>query len=381
MIEVDEEGREGPDGNDARLPQTATGDHLAYVIYTSGSTGRPKGVACHQRGLANLAVSQIRALGVTPGSRVLQFASISFDAAVSEIAMALGSGATLLLEPREATLPGEPLLATLASLAVTHVTLVPSVLSLLPAATLPALSTLIVAGEACPAELVQQWAPGRRFFNAYGPSEVTVCATLHECRDVRTRPAIGRPMANMEVYILDPQLSLVPPGGVGELCIGGTGVARGYLHNPPATAERFVPHPYGQAGERLYRSGDLARFLPDGTIDFEGRADTQVKIRGFRIELEEIEQALLRHPGVREAAVVGAGRYAWTETPRRVRGAGCGHERATHRRGPSRSPAGSPARLHGARSVCRAARAAENVEAHDCEAAAAAAGRRDRHGA
>ena len=304
VIEVDEEGRDGPDGNDARLPQTATGDHLAYVIYTSGSTGRPKGVACHQRGLANLAVSQVRALGVTPGSRVLQFASISFDAAVSEIAMALGSGATLLLEPREATLPGEVLLGTLASLAVTHVTLVPSVLSLLPAATLPALSTLIVAGEACPAELVQQWAPGRRFFNAYGPSEVTVCATLHECRDVRTRPAIGRPMANMEVYILDPQLSLVPPGGVGELCIGGTGVARGYLHNPPATAERFVPHPYGQAGERLYRSGDLARFLPDGTIDFEGRADTQVKIRGFRIELEEIEQALLHHPGVREAAVV-----------------------------------------------------------------------------
>ena len=254
--------------------------------------------------MALYATAQIRAFGVTAGSRVLQFASISFDAAISEIAMALGSGATLLLEPRQATLPGEPLLDTLARLAVTHVTLVPSVLSLLPAAALPALSTLIVAGEACPAELVQQWAPGRRFFNAYGPSEVTVCATLHECRDVRKRPAIGRPLANMEVYILDAHLSLVPPGGVGELCVGGTGVARGYLHNPPVTAERFVPHPYGGAGDRLYRTGDLARFLPDGTIDFEGRADTQIKIRGFRIELEEIEHALLQHPAVREAALV-----------------------------------------------------------------------------
>jgi amino acid adenylation domain-containing protein len=286
-----------------RLTLGMTGRELAYIIYTSGSTGRPKGVACEHRGLVNLATAQIELFGVTAASRVLQFATFTFDASVSEIAMALGCGATLIMARRESLFPGEALGAFLDQQRITHVTLVPSVLSLLPMASHPSLETLVVAGEACPSQLVDAWAPGRRFINAYGPTEITVCATAHIC-EPGARPMIGRPMFGMETYILDEQLSPVPPGVTGELCIGGIGVARGYVENPEATTAKFIAHPFSDApGARLYRSGDLARWMPDGTIDYEGRADTQIKLRGFRIELEEIERALTDHPKVYEAAV------------------------------------------------------------------------------
>ncbi|HEX7139262.1 MAG TPA: amino acid adenylation domain-containing protein, partial [Vicinamibacterales bacterium] len=291
------------DEPDARLAERPGGEQLAYVIYTSGSTGRPKGVACEDYGLANLAAAQIELFGVTAASRVLQFAAFTFDASISEIAMALGCGATLVMAERDSHFPGEALGAFLDQARITHVTLVPSVLSLLPPASHPSLETLVVAGEACPSPLVDAWAPRIRFINAYGPTEVTVCATAHVC-ERGARPLIGRPIAGKETYILDESLSPVPPGVTGELFIGGIGVARGYAGKPEATAEKFVPHPFnGAHGARLYRSGDRARWMPDGTIDFEGRADTQVKLRGFRIELEEIEGALASHPNVREAAV------------------------------------------------------------------------------
>ena len=291
------------DEPETRLENRADGAALAYVIYTSGSTGRPKGVACEHRGLVNLAAGQIDVFGVKADSRVLQFANFTFDASVSEIAMALGCGATLVMARRDSLFPGDVLDAFLDHQRISHVTLVPSVLSLLPPAAHPFLKTLVVAGEACPTQLVDQWAPGRRFVNGYGPTEVTVCATTHRC-EPGARLVIGRPLPGMATYILDEHLQPVPPGVTGELCIGGIGVARGYVGNPEATAAKFVPHPFSAArGARLYRSGDLARWMPDGTIDYEGRADTQIKLRGFRIELEEIERALARHPDVDEVAV------------------------------------------------------------------------------
>jgi amino acid adenylation domain-containing protein len=280
-------------------------DNLAYVIYTSGSTGTPKGIACHQRGLANLAAAQIKAFGVKADSRVLQFASFGFDASVSEIAVALAAGAALILAKREMLFPGDTLAQFLDSERISHVTLVPSVLAMLPCTTLPALETIVSAGEACPGELANRWSNTRTFLNAYGPSEITVCATIGRCAHGDPQPSIGRPMANMEVFVLDPGMRLVAPNTEGELYIGGVGVARGYLSNPGATAERFVPHPFAATpGQRLYRTGDRARLRKNGSLDFVGRADTQVKMRGLRIELGEIEAALRRAPQVGDVAVL-----------------------------------------------------------------------------
>jgi amino acid adenylation domain-containing protein len=281
-------------------------DQLAYLVYTSGSTGQPKGVQIERRGLANLGLAQSRAFDVGPGARVLQFASPSFDAAVSEIAMALGGfGATLCLATREALAPGPALAATIGRLQITHLTLPPSVLAVLPANALDGVRSLIVAGEPCPAQLARDWSRGRRLFNAYGPSESTVCATWGEHRGEAGAPPIGTPLANMRVYVLDQGLEPCPVGVTGELCIGGLGIARGYANRPGQTAERFVPDPHGETpGARLYRSGDLARYRQDGTIEFVGRGDDQVKIRGVRIEPGEIEAALAEHPSVSQAVVV-----------------------------------------------------------------------------
>ncbi len=281
-------------------------DALAYVIYTSGSTGLPKGVALAHRGLANLIEQQARGFGVEADSRVLQFASPSFDAAVSEIGMAFLAGAALCLPvSREEILPGPGLLQLLRESGITHVTLPPSVLAALPPEELPALRTLIAAGEACSAEIVRRWAPGRRFLNAYGPTEVTVCATFGEVPATAARPTIGRPLPNAGVHVLDRDLHPVPVGVAGELHVAGVGLARGYLGRPDLTASRFLPSPFaGEPGARLYATGDLARFRADGELEFLGRIDQQVKIRGFRIEPGEIEATLAAYPGVREAAVV-----------------------------------------------------------------------------
>jgi amino acid adenylation domain-containing protein len=280
-------------------------DNSAYVIYTSGSTGRPKGVVVTHRGLRNLAQAQAPAFGGRPDSRVLQFASISFDASVWEIFGALLIGAKLCLARQDALLPGPALIRLLREQAITTVTLSPSVLAVLPADELPGLRTLITAGEACSADLVMNWAGGRRFFNAYGPTEGTVCATVGQCVDEQRRPSIGRPVANTQIYLLDRHLQPVPVAGPGQLCIGGASLARGYLHRPDITAEKFIPHPFSQKpGARLYQTGDLARYRPDGQIEFLGRIDHQVKIRGFRIELGEIEAVLGQHAGVREARVL-----------------------------------------------------------------------------
>ncbi|HEV7474838.1 MAG TPA: amino acid adenylation domain-containing protein [Pyrinomonadaceae bacterium] len=288
------------------LHPPVTPNNLAYVIYTSGSTGQPKGVLVQHQGVPNLAMAQAEAFEVSAESRVLQFASISFDATVSEIFKTLLAGATLCLGTGESLLPVGPLLNLLRTQAITTVTLPPSVWAVLPSDSLPALHTAISAGEPCSAEIAAAWSGnGRRFLNAYGPTEVTVCATISEGLDGSCKPPIGRAIANTEVYVLDAELRPVPIGVVGELYVGGVGLARGYLRRPALTAERFVPHPFSsQPGSRLYRTGDLGRYWTNGNLEYLGRIDQQVKVRGFRIELGEIESALAQHPAVRDVVVL-----------------------------------------------------------------------------
>ncbi len=277
-------------------------DDVAYIIYTSGSTGRPKGTALGHRGLANLVRVQQRLFGVGPGDRSLQFASLSFDASIWEIVPALALGATLVLAPAESLLPGPALLGTLRGRGVTFATIPPSALAATPAEELPALRTLIVAAEPCPPEVADLWAPGRRFFNGYGPTEATVCSNVARCEPGEGRPPLGRPIPNARVYLLDRLGRLAPLGAPGEIAIGGVGLAHGYIGRPALTAERFVPDPF-TAGGRLYRTGDLGRQRSDGAFEFLGRIDHQLKVRGHRVEAGEVEAALAGHSQVREAAV------------------------------------------------------------------------------
>ncbi len=341
---------------------TVTPNHLADVIYTSGSTGKPKGVLVEHRGLSNLVDAQRQTFHLQASDRVLQFASLSFDASLFELVMALGNGAALYLAPKAALLPGANLLRFLQDNAITHATLPPAVLAVLPSANLPALHTLIAAGEACSANVVNRWSQNRQCFNAYGPTETTIWATIARLKKGEPM-TIGRPIANTQIYLLDAYGQPVPIGVVGELYIGGTGVARGYLNRAELTAERFVGHGgwgaevvagAGEEGEtrghgdteirsrrtqnsklrsqepkhnsktsppdtvrlsahvearhptpdtRLYKTGDRARYRADGSLEFLGRMDSQVKIRGVRIELGEIETVFLQHDGVQAAVV------------------------------------------------------------------------------
>lgn len=287
------------------LSCNTTARNLAYAIYTSGSTGRPKGVMIEHRGVINLAAAQIRDFEIQPSSRVLQFASFSFDASVSEIVTTLLAGATLVLETQNALMPGPEFAELLRSRGVTVVTLPPSILAALPSEALPDLRTVVTAGEACSKELVARWQPGRKFINAYGPTESTVCATMNTCVDSEQKPSIGRPIDNVRIYLLDEQMQPVPVGVAGELHIAYDGLARGYINRPELSAEKFIPNPFAdEAGSRLYKTGDRARYLPDGQIDFLGRIDNQVKVRGYRIEPGEIEQVFKQCPMVLDIAVI-----------------------------------------------------------------------------
>ncbi|MFD2415743.1 amino acid adenylation domain-containing protein [Amycolatopsis pigmentata] len=276
-------------------------DSPAWVIYTSGSTGRPKAVVVTHRGIETMVAEQSERFAIGRGTRLLQFASLSFDVAAAEIYGTLLCGGCLVLA--DVTLAGLP--GVVAARGVTHLMIPPVALGTLPEGALPEGMTLIVGADACPPELVERWAPGRRMFNAYGPTEATVNVTISEPLSPGDAVVpIGRPIAGTRVFVLDQWLRPVPEGVIGELYVAGAGLARGYLGRAALTADRFVACPFGPPGTRLYRTGDQVRRNQHGELVFAGRTDGQVKVRGFRIELGEIEAALWRHPAVAQAAVI-----------------------------------------------------------------------------
>ncbi len=284
----------------SRAPEIDPED-LCYVIYTSGSTGRPKGVEVEHRNAAHLVEAEGKVYRVSQSDRVCQAASLSFDLSVEEMWLAFRAGATLVVCPPELSHGGPDFARFLNDEGVTVLSTVPTLLSTIED-DVPNIRLLILGGEACPDRLVARWwRPDRRVVNTYGPTETTVIAT---CADLTpgTPVTIGRPIPGYSVYILDESMRPVPEGDSGEICIGGEGVARGYVGLRQETAERFVPDPFAPPHGRMYRTGDLGRITEDGTVAFLGRADAQVKLRGFRVELSEIESVLMRQREVQAAA-------------------------------------------------------------------------------
>jgi amino acid adenylation domain-containing protein/non-ribosomal peptide synthase protein (TIGR01720 family) len=279
-------------------------EHAAYVIYTSGSTGRPKGVVVTHAGLATFATAEVERFDVRPADRVLQFSSPSFDASVLELCMAFAGGAALVVPP-PGPLLGDHLGEVLRERRITHALIPPVALATVADPDLPDFRLLIVGGDACPPELVRKWAPGRQMINAYGPTESTVVTSWSDpLTPAQKAPPIGRPIPGTTVHLLDDDLAPVPDGTPGELYVSGIGLARGYLDRPGLTAQRFLANPHGAPGERMYRTGDVVRRGPDGSLEFVGRADHQVKIRGHRVEPGEIEAVLAADPAVGQAVVV-----------------------------------------------------------------------------
>lgn len=319
QLRIDTDWPQAAYENTENLPGVAEAEHLAYVIYTSGSTGKPKGVMIDHRALTNYAAAVIVGYGVKREDRVLQFAALSFDASVMEIFQTLCCGATLVLRSEEMIATPSAFWRACRDWQLTVVELPTAFWRELAMgssadelAQTISLRTVIIGGEQATREAVAAWmkiAPAQmRLINSYGPTETTVDAAIGELRADEFNPLrevpIGRPVANSQLYVLDQWLQPAPVGVPGELYVGGAGLARGYLNRPALTAERFLPDPFSaEAGARLYRTGDKARFRANGQVECLGRFDQQIKLRGFRIELGEIEAALAQHPAVRDVAV------------------------------------------------------------------------------
>jgi amino acid adenylation domain-containing protein len=283
----------------------------AYIIYTSGSTGLPKGVVVRHSSLLHSTLVRSRYYREPLGGFLL-LSSFAFDSSVAGIFWTLMEGGCLCLPQRDELTNPQALARLIKSHTITHLLALPSfyttIIEAAASGDLIHLQTVIVAGEACSGEVAakhRQLLPTAKLHNEYGPTENTVWSSVY-CLDDNTPPIlpIGRPIDNVRIYILDTQLEPTPVGVAGELCIGGRGLAQGYLNRPELTAEKFIPNPFAGKGQRLYRTGDLARWRKNGEIEFLGRVDRQVKIRGYRVELGEIEERLLQHPAVREVAVI-----------------------------------------------------------------------------
>ncbi len=274
---------------------------LAYVIYTSGSTGTPKGVLIEHAGIANLVASDVARFGLGPGDRAAELSSAAYDSSLEETWLAFAVGATLVVLDDDTARLGPDLVTFLRDERITVFCPPPTLLRTLglddPRAALPDLRLLYVGGEALERDVADRWAPGRRLENGYGPTECTV--TVMRTRVEAGEPvSIGFPVDGHRAWVLNDRLEEVAPGEPGELCIGGVGLARGYLARPELTAERFPTHP---TLGRIYRTGDLVRFDAASGHHYLGRIDQQVKVRGHRIELGAVESALASLPGVREA--------------------------------------------------------------------------------
>ncbi|MBK8551803.1 MAG: amino acid adenylation domain-containing protein [Ignavibacteria bacterium] len=306
IIEVNTESVNISSQSSGNLKNSALPVNLIYVIYTSGTTGRPKGVKIEHRGAVNLATSQIKYLGIQSGMNVLQFSSIGFDASCWEIYTTLLSGANLIIPRKEDLLSIESMAALIRNQNIDVATL-PSSYQLMIKESLKNIRTMISAGEPLNAALATELqTAGVRVFNAYGPTENSVCVTNTDNPVLQDGSVtIGKPIANVKVYILDKDLNAVPEGASGELCVGGVQLARGYLNLPELTDSKFIKNPFSKNDEdRIYKTGDLARWLPDGNIEYLGRIDDQIKIAGHRIETGEIESLMKEHSLIEDAAVV-----------------------------------------------------------------------------
>ena len=294
----------------ANLPQHCQSGDLVYVIYTSGTTGLPKGVAVEHKSLVNLISLQRQRLGIDSTSIILQYALLVFDASVWEIFSAIALGGQLsIISDRDRKDP-RCIINHLMNKKITIATIPPALLTHLEYQELPDLKVLEIGGESCDLNVMKRWEQGRRLINAYGPTESTVCATMLEYQEGNLNTNIGKPLANLKVYVLGKDHTPTPIGAIGELYISGSGLAREYLNQPELTAERFIPNPYATESDnvkgytRLYKTGDQVRWLTNGDLEYVGRIDFQVKIRGYRIELGEIEQVLSSHALIKQSVVL-----------------------------------------------------------------------------
>ncbi|WP_144221438.1 non-ribosomal peptide synthetase [Flavobacterium anhuiense] len=290
------------DYSDVKPEVAINSNDLAYVIYTSGSTGQPKGVMIEHKSIANTILSQISAFSITNTDNCLQFASPSFDASIWEICLSLLSGSRLCIIKEEVKSNITLFESFVENNKITFATLPPAFLQLLSVEDLKGIRTLVTAGESIPLELAKMFSKYFNYVNAYGPTEASICSATFS-GDIKNLVPIGKPINNTTAYIMDESDRLLPMGVVGELCVGGSGVARGYLNREELTNEKFIKNPFKE-GERIYKTGDLARWLPDGNIEFIGRKDDQVKIRGYRIELGEIENVLSSLPEISQCCVL-----------------------------------------------------------------------------
>jgi amino acid adenylation domain-containing protein len=313
VIKLDRDWEEISRQSEENLRSGGTAENLAYVIYTSGSTGRPKGISIPHKAIHRL-VFNTNYIGLEPSDRIAQASNASFDAATFEIWGALLYGAQLVGISKDVVLSPRAFSAEIRARNISTLFLTTALFNLLASeapGTFQSVRHLLFGGEAVDPRWVDEVlteGPPKRLLHVYGPTETTTFASFHLVEQVpqgATTIPIGCPISNTEIYLLDQNLQPVPIGVPGELHIGGDGLARGYLNSPELTSEKFIPHPFSeQAGARLYKTGDLARYLPDGSIEFLGRLDHQVKIRGFRIELGEIETVLARHPAIRDTVVI-----------------------------------------------------------------------------